>query len=284
MLRGPLFGGAPLGFAQKGPPIFLTLSSLWLYVVLASVCVAGFCVQLPLFVVTYFFDRNRRLCGAWFRFMARTVVRCCWLWRFEVDGSAHYPVHGGAVVVSNHESHCDAFLISFLGWEMKWLAKRSLFRIPFIGWLMALAGDVALTRGDRASGSHAMQRMRQYLRRGMPVFFFPEGTRAVSSAMLPFKPGAFRLALEAGVPVIPLAVAGTRTALAKHGWKFGRSRAKVRVGIPIDPLRIAQAHTSATGIDLRAASEALSREALQQIVGMRRALQGALDINDPPHT
>lgn len=247
---------------------------------LALVCIAGFCVQLPLFVLTRPFDRNRRISGAWFRFLARCVVRSSWLWRFEVDGAKQFPVRGGAVVVSNHESHCDAFLISFLGWEMKWLAKRSLFRIPVIGWLMGLAGDVALTRGDRKSGNAAMQQMRQYLRRGMPVFFFPEGTRAVSSAMLPFKPGAFRLALEAGVPVIPLAVAGTRTALAKHGWKFGKSHARVRVGTPIDPLRIAQAHTSANGIDLRAASDALSREAWQQITAMRTALQASLTTRD----
>jgi 1-acyl-sn-glycerol-3-phosphate acyltransferase len=63
---------------------------------------------------------------------------------------------------------------------------------------------------------------------------FPEGTRSKTSELLPFKDGAFRLAIEAGVPILPLAVSGTGTALPKHGWRFGRSAAEVRVLEPVD--------------------------------------------------
>jgi 1-acyl-sn-glycerol-3-phosphate acyltransferase len=63
---------------------------------------------------------------------------------------------------------------------------------------------------------------------------FPEGTRSKTSELLPFKDGAFRLAIEAGVPILPLAVSGTATALPKHGWRFGRSAAEVRVLEPVE--------------------------------------------------
>jgi 1-acyl-sn-glycerol-3-phosphate acyltransferase len=66
------------------------------------------------------------------------------------------------------------------------------------------------------------------------VMIFPEGTRSKTTELLPFKDGAFRLAIEAGVPILPLAVSGTGTALPKHGWRFGRSAAEVRVLEPVE--------------------------------------------------
>jgi 1-acyl-sn-glycerol-3-phosphate acyltransferase len=63
---------------------------------------------------------------------------------------------------------------------------------------------------------------------------FPEGTRSRTAELLPFKDGAFRLAIEAGVPILPLAVSGTRTALPKHDWRFGRSVAEVQVLEPVE--------------------------------------------------
>jgi 1-acyl-sn-glycerol-3-phosphate acyltransferase len=72
------------------------------------------------------------------------------------------------------------------------------------------------------------------LSRRVSVMIFPEGTRSRTAELLPFKDGAFRLAIEAGVPILPLAVSGTRNALPKHDWRFGRSVAEVRVLEPIE--------------------------------------------------
>jgi 1-acyl-sn-glycerol-3-phosphate acyltransferase len=138
------------------------------------------------------------------------------------------------VVVSNHESFADILLISHLPWEMKWLSKSELFRIPVMGWMMWLAGDVPVKRGFGPSAVEAMERCRQVLRNRVSVMIFPEGTRSRTAELLPFKDGAFRLAIEAGVPILPLAVSGTRTALPKHGWIFGRSAAEVRVLEPVE--------------------------------------------------
>jgi len=73
----------------------------------------------------------------------------------------------------------------------------------------------------------------RWLERGVPVMLFPEGTRSRDGELLPFKDGAFRLAIETGADLLPVAVSGTRTALPKHSWKFGRTDGRVTVGTPI---------------------------------------------------
>jgi 1-acyl-sn-glycerol-3-phosphate acyltransferase len=117
---------------------------------------------------------------------------------------------------------------------MKWLSKAELFRIPIMGWMMWLAGDVPVKRGVGPSALEAMARCRQALDNHVSVMIFPEGTRSKTAELLPFKDGAFRLAIEAGVPILPLAVSGTATALRKHDWRFGRSDAEVRVLEPVE--------------------------------------------------
>ncbi|MCA9541415.1 MAG: 1-acyl-sn-glycerol-3-phosphate acyltransferase, partial [Myxococcales bacterium] len=91
----------------------------------------------------------------------------------------------------------------------------------------------------------AMSRCGELLRRKVPVMIFPEGTRSRTDELLPFKDGAFRLAIEHGATILPLAVAGTRAALAKHDWRFGRAKALVTVGDPIstDGLTLADVET-----------------------------------------
>jgi 1-acyl-sn-glycerol-3-phosphate acyltransferase len=138
------------------------------------------------------------------------------------------------VVVSNHESFADILLISHLPWEMKWLSKAELFRIPMLGWMMWLAGDIPVKRGFGPSAVEAIERCRRALANRVSVMIFPEGTRSTTPELLPFKDGAFRLAIDAGVPILPLALHGTSTALRKHDWRFGRSRAVVRVLEPVE--------------------------------------------------
>jgi 1-acyl-sn-glycerol-3-phosphate acyltransferase len=156
------------------------------------------------------------------------------LWRFRTAGAMPADPRRPFVVVSNHESFADILLISHLPWEMKWLSKAELFRVPILGWMMQLAGDVPVKRGFGPSAIEAMTRCREILARRVSVMIFPEGTRSPTLELLPFKDGAFRLAIEAGVPILPLAVSGTGPALPKHDWRFGRSAATVRVLEPVE--------------------------------------------------
>jgi 1-acyl-sn-glycerol-3-phosphate acyltransferase len=209
-----------------------TLLSIWGWLMVTLSAIIGFLIQLVLFILTLGLARDRILIGRVFRLSAVVSSRLIPFWHFRVVGEPPKKI-GPMVVVSNHCSHADSFLISGLPWEMKWLGKSGLFNIPFVGWSMRLSGDIPIVRGDRASIEAAVDQCRAYLSRGVPVIIFPEGTRSETEDLLPFKDGAFRLAIEEGVPIMPVAVEGTRTALAKHDWRFDYSRARVTVGSPI---------------------------------------------------
>ncbi|MEJ2548208.1 MAG: lysophospholipid acyltransferase family protein, partial [Gemmatimonadota bacterium] len=118
-------------------------------------------------------------------------------------------------------------------WEMKWMSKESIFRVPFLGWMMRMAGDVAVKRSSVKSRADAYAKTREWIDRGSSVMIFPEGTRSRTGEMLPFRSGAFRLAVETGRPVHPIAVSGTRDAIRKGSMFFGRADVVVRILEPI---------------------------------------------------
>lgn len=184
-------------------------------------------------LATAAFDRGRYQAGRAFRHLAMAQVKLNPLWHFETDGRPPENPRLPYVAVSNHESYADIFLISHFPWEMKWLSKDTIFKIPFMGWMMRMANDIPIKRGKRESVVSAIAGCRDRLAKKVSVMIFPEGTRSPTGDMLPFKDGAFRLAIESGVPILPIAVAGTRHCMAKHSFAFRRARAKARVLEPI---------------------------------------------------
>lgn len=184
-------------------------------------------------LVTAPFDPGRYAAGYLFRKLTVVHAKLTPLWHFRVTGKVPSDPRRPYVVVANHESFVDILLISHLPMEMKWLSKVEIFKIPVVGWLMRLAGDIPLTRGDRDSGAEALRQCRDRLDKRVSVMIFPEGTRAHDGELGAFKDGAFKLAIDAGVPILPLAVHGTKTALRKHDWRLGDATAEVRVLEPI---------------------------------------------------
>jgi len=230
--------------------------SLWAWVEIALVVLVGFFVQALLWVVCLPFDPRRLVAGRTFRLIGVVAAKLNPFWNFGVAGAPSRPGRK-TVVVSNHESNADPFLVSSLPWEMKWLGKASLFRIPVAGWMMRMAGDIPVERGDSDSAKAAMAVCAGWLERGVPVMLFPEGTRSKDGQLLPFKDGAFRLAIETGADVLPVAIAGTREALPKHSWKFGRSEGRVTVGTPISTAGMTLADVEGLKARARADIEAL---------------------------
>jgi 1-acyl-sn-glycerol-3-phosphate acyltransferase len=243
------------------------LLSVWTWLEIGVVTLLGFFVQLALALLTVPFDRRRLVAGRAFRLVGVVAARLTPFWHFSVVGPTP-PVAGRTVVVSNHASQADPFLISHLPWEMKWLAKASLFRIPVVGWMMWLAGDVPVRRGDSASGKDAMAGCARWLERGVPVMVFPEGTRSEDGALLPFKDGAFRLAIEAGADLLPVAVHGTHAALPKHSWRFQKAEARVTVGTPLSTKGLTLADVETLKAMARAQVEQL-RERLRALASAR---------------
>lgn len=194
-------------------------------------------VWLPLMAVVYVMtvpgDPGRYTVGRWFR---RAAVVSVWLnplWEFRTSGVRVTDPRRPYVAVSNHESYADIFLISHLPWEMKWLSKDDVFRIPLMGWMMRMAGDIAVARSDRRSRGEALAGIVDRLEKKVSVMIFPEGTRAPRDDMLPFRDGAFRVAVETGTPILPIVLAGTRHCMARGSFQFNRAVAEARVLEPV---------------------------------------------------
>jgi 1-acyl-sn-glycerol-3-phosphate acyltransferase len=214
-------------------PVLGTLRNWWAWAETVLVVILGTPVVALVFVLTAPFDKGRYAAGRAFRLVGVTAMRLNSLWAFRVRGSLSDP-RRPYVVIANHESYADVFLISVFPWEMKWLSKDTMFKIPCMGWMMQMAGDIKLVRGDRDSTVNAIQQCRDRLAKRVSVMIFPEGTRSKTSEMLPFKDGAFRLAIESGAPLLPIAVAGTRNAMAKGSFRFLKARAMAQLLEPID--------------------------------------------------
>ena len=183
-------------------------------------------------------DPGRRHRGQWMRRFGRTTIRLTPLWRFSVEGPKPADIDTKPyVVVSNHLSTSDPFLLSWLPWDMRWVAKQELFRQPVTGWLIGLGGDIPLRRGHRSSVAQMFEACHETLKAGVSVMLFPEGTRSDSGEILPFKKGPFALAVKAGVQVIPVTVEGTRHIMPKNSWNviYAAAPVKVMIGKPIDP-------------------------------------------------
>jgi 1-acyl-sn-glycerol-3-phosphate acyltransferase len=178
-------------------------------------------------------DPGRYRAGRTFRMIGVVTSKANPLWRFAVSGNVPTDPRRPYVVVANHESFVDILLLCHVPMEMKWMSKSDFFKMPVLGWGMRIAGDIRLDRGDKKSSVRALQACRDRLDKRVSVMIFPEGTRSASGELGEFKDGAFRVAIDAGVPVLPLAILGTRDALVKHDWRFGVSHAEVRVLDPI---------------------------------------------------
>ncbi len=206
----------------------------WAYVLVTMPIL--FVGALVVWLVTLPFDRRR---------VVLHVYSCLWgsfyivsnpLWRARVRGRSRLPWHGPAVIVANHLSMLDILVLYGLFRPFKWVSKAELFKVPIVGWNMWINDYVPVWRGDRESVKRMMEHCRAHLARGTPLLVVPEGTRALDGRLQRFKDGAFRLAWEAKVPLVPVAITGTFQALPKHGLIMReRMDARVEVLEPLEP-------------------------------------------------
>jgi 1-acyl-sn-glycerol-3-phosphate acyltransferase len=218
----------------------------------AAILLVGLPIQLVLWLVTRPFDRNVVVPGKFLRFIGVLLGHTYRPWKFRVEGS--WPAEGGPfVVVANHQSLLDIVLLSRVPQEMKWVGKEELFKIPWIGLMLRLTGDIAVRRGDPESGGEAVAKAKAYLQRGMSVMIFPEGTRSRDARLLPFKKGAFRLAIDAGVAVLPVVVSGTAAGFQKGGTAVGPCDAVARLLPPVPTRGMTQADAGTLRDQVRAA-------------------------------
>ena len=237
----------------------LRIRSAWAWTAAVLVVVVGFFYVSAIWLFTAPFDSGRYRAGRAFRQLAVAHVALTRLWRFQTDGETPRDPRRPYVVVSNHESYADIFLVSHFPWEMKWLSKHTVFKIPVMGWMMRMAKDVPVRRGERESAIAALSECRDRLARRVSVMIFAEGTRSPTEELLPFKDGAFQLAIETQTPILPIAIAGTRECMAKGSFAFRRAHARARVLAPIVTTGLTLADLSALREKTRATIDAARR-------------------------
>lgn len=143
-----------------------------------------------------------------------------WLYgvKLEVSGVENLPEDGqGIILAPNHESTFDIFILSSLPYKLRWISKIEIAYLPFVGWAMKANGCYFVRRDKSGHDLKVMKQVEEDLKNGKRLVLFPEGTRTRTGELLPFKKGAFKTAQNAGVPLLPVAITGTRTVAPAGG-------------------------------------------------------------------
>ena len=219
------------------------------------------------------FDRDGRGIVWVGRSWVRWILGSCGI-RVEVDGLENVPRDRPCVYMSNHQSVFDiAAIVTTLPVTWRFVAKRELQWIPFFGWALALGHQIIIDRKNREASVRSLARAAERVRAGANVIIFPEGTRSPDGSLRAFKSGGFHLALQAGVPIVPIAVSGSWRISPKRSLRIHSGRLLVRYGPPIP--------TRGMGVDDREELKRLVREAI--LKAYDPVLQGPMQTG-PPET
>jgi 1-acyl-sn-glycerol-3-phosphate acyltransferase len=234
-----LHGAAVLAYAAIGMVFFFFVS--------LPVMIATGSGELPIWF-------GRRAWGPWGLWLARARVR--------VEPIPPLPA-GPIIFASNHESALDIWvLFQVLPRSFRFIAKQELFELPIFGAYMRLGGHIPVDRRNHTRAVQSLRRAGATVRAGTSLVVFPEGTRSRDGRVHPFKKGPFVVAVEAGVPVVPVAISGTGRVTPKDAVAVVPGTVRVAVGDPVDPRRFAD-------------KEALLVEVRRRVIELHRSIGGA---------
>ncbi len=187
-------------------------------------------------VATRFGFRNAQcICDHHPREWGRKILRAARC-PVELTGAEHLDAEAPQILVSNHESWFDVFtLAASLPGRYRFVAKKELSSVPIFGRAFESCGHVSVDRGDRGAAVESLDLAARQIRSdSSSIVMFPEGTRTRTGALQRFKKGAFVLAIQAGVPVVPVAIVGSRAIMPKGAWTVKPGEIEVRIGEPIE--------------------------------------------------
>ncbi len=189
-----------------------------------------FFASLIVWVLTAWFDRRLVILN-----LSTCLLGSFYLWIFptwsvSVKGREKLKKNTPYMIVSNHQSQLDILIACRLFFPFKWVSKAEMFYLPFLGWIMYLNRYIKIKRGRRSSIREMLDDSEKALLEGSSLFFFPEGSRSENGVLGSFKKGAFIIAQKAKVPIIPVAINGTKDALPKHKMvSYGRHLLRLKV-------------------------------------------------------
>lgn len=189
--------------------------------------------------------------------MARAVwapgmLRLAWS-PVEVSGTERVDFTRPHILVANHSSQLDiCALFVAAPVPLHFIVKEELRRVPFLGWYIAAMGMIFVDRVARGKAYESVRRAASLIREGRTVASFPEGTRSREGSVQPFKPGVFVAAIEAGVPVVPVAILGSGSVLPPGAFRGRPGRIRVVMGDPVSTLGLTQEDRGVLAAELRA--------------------------------
>jgi 1-acyl-sn-glycerol-3-phosphate acyltransferase len=158
------------------------------------------------------------------------------LWKIIIEGREKAIRGTTYVIISNHKSLIDILLANCLRYRYKWISKVENMKLPLLGWYLRMADYITVDRGDEESKAEMLARSFDSLKRGISIMIFPEGTRIPGNGLGFFRRGAFALAIDAIVPILPVLIDGTGDILPKHSLIFRSGyNLTVRVLDPVPP-------------------------------------------------
>lgn len=194
--------------------------SILIWVVGATITAAAFLSSLIIKIMPFPVPNRERLVHAQCFWWSDALIALNPYWRLKVEGLKNIDPLKTYVIVANHQSLADIIIIYQIRMYFKWVAKKELLKLPFIGGLLWVNDHVLLSREEHGSIKKVYRKAAELLRNGVSMLFFPEGTRSDTDDMGEFKNGAFKLAIKEAKPILPIFIGGTREAIPKGGWIF----------------------------------------------------------------
>ena len=206
------------------------------------------------------FDSERKMVLAISRVVGRGVYCLSPVWRVKVEGVENVDPSKHYVITCNHQSFFDIPLMFFLPlWKFKFVSKIEVRKIPAVGWMLGMRGDIVIRRGTTSAATTLIEEGAEHLQAGTSVAIFPEGTRTKDGQVHHFKEGAFRLAQENGVGILPCVMNYTKGLLSTKG--LPSRRLILRVLPPISAEQVAKT----TPKEMAKRVEEMTREALIEV-------------------
>jgi 1-acyl-sn-glycerol-3-phosphate acyltransferase len=224
--------------APSSPPrgaLLLGVYNAFYWPYLLTSCIALFVPALVIFVTTVWWDKRRRILHAYTSWWGAHYLAWAPLAGVKVEGRAQGLAAAPCVYVSNHQSMVDILAVFATGLRYRWVSKRENFIVPFLGWNMYLNGYVPLRRGHLPSIRRMLRNCQARISEGHSLFVFPEGTRSPDGTVQNFFRGAFWIATQNRIPVVPVLIEGTDRVLAKRSFRIVPQLVTVRVLEPIHP-------------------------------------------------
>jgi 1-acyl-sn-glycerol-3-phosphate acyltransferase len=154
--------------------------------------------------------------------------------KVKVEGTEYVQPYGSYMIMANHQSYFDIFILLTIPLFIHWMAKEELFKIPLFGTMLRSLGGISIDRGQRARGFSSIKKASRTIRRGSTVLIFPEGTRSSSGELLPFNEGGFFLAILSRAVVLPIIIKGTYKVMPKGSFRVSPGAVHVIIKAPIE--------------------------------------------------